>query len=113
MKPTALLSLPGAEELELLSELDALDEDLSLLLPHAAATRARRRTAEVAAQLAERGEPWKSFFEPAVLADKLTAMGFSHSRTWTPDELNGRYFAGRADGLHIGAIPGRLLLAVV
>src|SRR2546423_10437256 len=50
MKPTALLSLPGADELELLPELDALAEDLSLLLPHAAATRARRRTADMAAQ---------------------------------------------------------------
>ena len=43
----------------------------------------------------------------------LTALGFSHSRTWTPDELNRRYLAERADGLHIGAGPGRLMLAAV
>jgi len=67
----------------------------------------------VAAQLAERGEPWKTFFDPAELAAKVAALGFRHSRTWTPDELNQRYLAGRADGLHIGAIPGRLMLAVV
>jgi len=68
---------------------------------------------QVAAQLAERGEPWKSFFEPSVLADRLAAMGFSKSRTWTPAELNSRYLADRADGLHIGPIPGRLMFAVV
>ena len=68
---------------------------------------------QVAAQLAERGEPWKSFFEPAVLAERLAAMGFSESRTWTPAELNSRYFADRTDGLHIGPIPGRLMFAVV
>lgn len=68
---------------------------------------------QVAAQLAERGEPWKSYFEPDVLASKMAALGFSHSRTWTPAELNRRYLADRADGLHIGAIPGRLMLAVV
>ena len=68
---------------------------------------------QVAAQLAERGEPWKSYFEPTALADNVAALGFGHSRTWTPDELNRRYLADRTDGLHIGAIPGRLMLAVV
>ena len=68
---------------------------------------------QMTAQLAERGEPWKSFFEPTALAEKLTAIGFSRSRGWTPDELNQRYLAERADGLHIGAGPGRLMLATV
>jgi len=68
---------------------------------------------QVGAQLAERGEPWKSFFEPAALADKLATLGFSHSHTRAPDELNRRYLADRVDGLHIGPIPGRLMLAVV
>ncbi len=68
---------------------------------------------QVAAQLAERGEPWKSFFEPDVLVSTVAALGFCYSRTWTPDELNRRYLADRTDGLHIGAIPGRLMLAFV
>ncbi|TES79111.1 hypothetical protein E2P84_10550 [Burkholderia cepacia] len=38
-------------------------------------------------------------------AARLAALGFSHSNTWTPDELNRRYLANRADGLHIGAAP--------
>ena len=66
---------------------------------------------QVAAQLAERGEPWKSFFEPAALADKLAALGFSESSSWGPAELNPRYLANRSDGLHLGATPGRLMLA--
>ena len=68
---------------------------------------------QMTAQLAERGEPWKSYFEPAALADKLATLGFSQSRTWTPEELNRRYLANRSDGLHIGAGPGRLMLAQV
>ncbi|RKP46461.1 SAM-dependent methyltransferase [Trinickia fusca] len=68
---------------------------------------------QLTAQFAERGEPWKSFFEPAALAEMLTASGFSSCRTWTPDELNQSYLANRADGLHIGATPTRLILATV
>ena len=68
---------------------------------------------QMAAQLAQRGEPWKSFFEPEALAAKAAELGFSSSRTWTPQELNERYLANRADGLHIGAGPGRLMLATV
>lgn len=68
---------------------------------------------QMANQLAERGEPWKSFFEPTALAEKVTALGFSQSRSWTPDELNRRYLADRADGLRIGPGPGRLMLAAV
>jgi hypothetical protein len=32
---------------------------------------------------------------------------------WAPDGLNQRYLADRSDGLHIGASPGRLMLALV
>jgi O-methyltransferase involved in polyketide biosynthesis len=68
---------------------------------------------QMTAQLAARGEPWKSYFEPEALAAKVAQLGFSHSRTWTPQELNERYLANRTDGLHIGAGPGRLMLASV
>jgi len=68
---------------------------------------------QVTAQFAERGEPWKTFFEPAGLAEMLTELGFSHSNMWSPDELNERYLANRTDGLHIGATPARLVLATV
>jgi methyltransferase (TIGR00027 family) len=68
---------------------------------------------QMAAQLAERGEPWKSYFDPQALGDTLARLGFSTSRTVPPDELNRRYLADRTDGLHIGATPGRLMLATV
>ncbi|WP_175994743.1 SAM-dependent methyltransferase [Burkholderia vietnamiensis] len=65
------------------------------------------------ARLAERGEPWKTFFEPAVIAEKLSALGFSQVNAWTPEELNQRYLANRDDGLLIGVTPTRLVLATV
>jgi methyltransferase (TIGR00027 family) len=68
---------------------------------------------QMAAQLAARGEPWKSYFEPDALAAKVAQLGFTASRTWTPQELNECYLANRPDGLHIGAGPGRLMLASV
>lgn len=68
---------------------------------------------QIAAQLAERGEPWKSFFDSAALAELVSTLGFSESRIWGPDELNARYLANRSDGLRIGPGPGRLMLATV
>lgn len=68
---------------------------------------------QITAQFAERGEPWKSFFEPAALTEMLTELGFSSSKSWTPSELNERYLASRADGLKLGAPPTRLVLATV
>jgi methyltransferase (TIGR00027 family) len=68
---------------------------------------------QLAVRLKEGGEPWKSFFDPAELAQRLASLGFSHSRAWTPDELNERYLAGRADGLHLSVTPARLIEATV
>lgn len=68
---------------------------------------------QLAARLAEGGEPWKSFFEPAELAERLTTLGYSHSRAWPPEELNRRYLNGRADALHLGVTPARLIHATV
>ncbi|AOI61670.1 hypothetical protein WI26_28765 [Burkholderia diffusa] len=56
---------------------------------------------------------WKTFFETAVIADTLSALGYIHSNAWTPEELNQRYLANRDDGLLIGATPARLVLATV
>jgi len=68
---------------------------------------------QMTAQFAERGEPWKSFFEPAALSETLTTLGFSGSKSWTPSELNERYLTNRTDGLKLGAPPTRLVLATV
>ncbi|HDR9057115.1 TPA: SAM-dependent methyltransferase, partial [Burkholderia vietnamiensis] len=55
----------------------------------------------------------KTFFEPAVIAEKLSALGFSQINAWTPEELNQHYLANRDDGLLIGVTPTRLVLATV
>ena len=62
----------------------------------------------VRAALAERvhaaGEPWQSTFEPAALEAELREIGFAVASDVTPDEINTRYFADRADGLHVGGV---------
>lgn len=68
---------------------------------------------QMTAHLAQRGEPWKSYFETELLATTVRRLGFTQSRTWTPQELNDQYLANRVDGLHIGAGPMRLMLACV
>lgn len=68
---------------------------------------------QLAARLAQGGEPWKSFFEPAELAERLAALGYSDSRAWPPEELNRRYLAGRTDALHLSVTPARLIHATV
>lgn len=73
----------------------------------------RIATEQLIMQITERGEPWKSFFEPAALIEMLTALGFTSCYAWTPDELNQRYLAHRCDGLRVGALSTRLVLASV
>ncbi len=62
--------------------------------------------------LARRGEPMKTFLDPAELAGKLLSMGFSAAHSLGPDQLNERYLSGRADGLRLGR-SARLMHAVV
>ena len=68
---------------------------------------------QMTAQFAERGEPWKSFFEPAALEGMLATLGFSDCHVWTPEELNRRYLENRNDGLHLGSTPTRLVTAMI
>lgn len=56
----------------------------------------------MASRVANAGEPWKTFFEPAELLAELTRAGFAFAENVGPEELNRRYFAGRADGLRVG-----------
>lgn len=52
--------------------------------------------------IAELGEPWVSFFEPAILIEDVKKLGFTHIDDLGPDELNPRYFFQRKDGLRAG-----------
>lgn len=66
----------------------------------------------ISAKVAERGEPWKTFFDPEALAEKLRLQNFSAANNLSPEHLNDRYLSGRKDGLRMGST-SRLMHAVV
>ncbi|GGY78218.1 hypothetical protein GCM10011613_23530 [Cellvibrio zantedeschiae] len=66
----------------------------------------------LSAQLAAGGEPLKCFFDPQLLAKKLSDLGFSHIEDISPDYLNNRYLAARNDGLRVGNVT-RMFIAIV
>jgi methyltransferase (TIGR00027 family) len=51
-----------------------------------------------------RGEPQRSFFEPAQLAEQVRTIGFAEVSDFGPDEVEARYFEDRADGLRRSAL---------
>lgn len=53
----------------------------------------------LAKYFAEQGEPWKTFFDPASLAEELRRIGFSHIEDFDNKKMNARYFVRRKDGL--------------
>jgi methyltransferase (TIGR00027 family) len=61
-----------------------------------------------AARVAAVGEPWKSAFDPQVLAAAATGMGFKVAEDLGPEQINARFFSDRDDGLRIGG-RGRLI----
>jgi len=48
---------------------------------------------------AEMGEPWRTFFTPEELREKLLQRGFSAVHILSPEESWRTYYAGRTDGL--------------
>jgi methyltransferase (TIGR00027 family) len=66
----------------------------------------------LAARVARAGEPFQLFFDPATLANDLARFGFGNIEDLDSDQINARYFAGRADGLAVSG-GGRLLHAQV
>lgn len=78
--------------------------------PSSASPRRRAAFAALAQRVALVGEPWRTFFDPPRLSADLRAMGFVDVEDLGPDELNGRYFADRPDGLRLGGL-SRLVCA--
>ena len=72
--------------------------------PDTLTPRQRARFDAFAARAAAAGEPWRTFFEPLPLDTMLRQLGFSDVQDIDADELNRRYFAGRADGLRIDGV---------
>lgn len=66
----------------------------------------------VSAKVAERGEPWKTHFDPEPLADALRQLGFGQANNLSPQQLNDRYLSTRSDGLRMGG-SSRLMHAIV
>ena len=56
----------------------------------------------VAARAAAAGEPWRTCFQPAGLAEDLRRAGFTGIEDLDADALRTRLFAGRSDGLAPG-----------
>ncbi len=67
--------------------------------------------ARVAQRVAERGEPWITYFDPPVLQQNIQQLGFSHVHDLGPQEANERYFRAREDNLRLSN--SRLMLARV
>lgn len=55
----------------------------------------------LAARVAQAGEPFRLFFDPAALVHDLEGLGFGDIEDLRPEEINARYFAGRSDGLEV------------
>ena len=66
----------------------------------------------ITARTAAVGEPWKSYFDPVVLSTTLGDMGFGRVESFSREQLQERYLAGREDGLRLGSL-SRLMCATV
>jgi methyltransferase (TIGR00027 family) len=64
----------------------------------------RSRFDAIANRVASAGEPWQTFFDPALLTKDLCAMGFKHVEDNRPEVINSRYFKDRKDGLRVGSL---------
>lgn len=63
----------------------------------------------MAARVGAAGEPFRMDCTRAELADELALAGLEVEEDVGAEELNGRYFAGRGDGLRVLAPAGRLV----
>ena len=56
----------------------------------------------LAQRVTSAGEPFRTFFDPSELKNRLGNMGFRQFEDLGPEELNSRYFQGRSDKLKVG-----------
>ncbi|HEY6455790.1 MAG TPA: class I SAM-dependent methyltransferase [Steroidobacteraceae bacterium] len=61
-------------------------------------------------RVAAAGEPWRTFFDPAVLQADLTRLGFATVRDLGREEINARFFDNAGARLRVGGT-GRVVLA--
>jgi methyltransferase (TIGR00027 family) len=73
------------------------------ILPSLLSFGQRLVVAALARRVAAAGEPFRTYFDPAVLAADMHAAGFVEIEDLSPDVINARYFSGRDDGLRVGS----------
>jgi len=73
----------------------------------------RQAQAALSKRVAAAGEPFQIFFDPAKLQDELKSLGFRRTEFLGSQQLNARYFQGRADGLLVRGGLGHLMAAWV
>ncbi|MES2931960.1 MAG: SAM-dependent methyltransferase [Pseudomonadota bacterium] len=66
----------------------------------------------IAKNVAKSDEPWKTYFDPAMLSEQMHSLGFGAANNLSAEQLHERYLSGRSDGLRVGNI-ARLMHAVV
>jgi methyltransferase (TIGR00027 family) len=64
-------------------------------------------------RVAAAGEPFRTFFEPRALTERLRRIGFRRVEDLDADEINRRYFKDRADRLRVTSRLGHLMSAEV
>jgi methyltransferase (TIGR00027 family) len=67
----------------------------------------------ISRRVAAAGEPFRTFFDPHALSEKLTTIGFHSVESLGAEEINARYFTGREDELRVSGNVGRLMKAQV
>ncbi len=67
----------------------------------------------ISRRVAAAGEPFRTFFDPHTLSEKLAKIGFHSVETLGAEEINARYFTGREDELRVSGNVGRLMKAQV
>jgi O-methyltransferase involved in polyketide biosynthesis len=64
-------------------------------------------------RVAAAGEPFRTFFDPSGLAERLQRIGFRDVEDLAAGEINARYFKDRADQLRVTSSLGHLMSAEV
>lgn len=75
-----------------------------MLSPSLLSPAQRSRFDALAKRVEAAGEPWRAFFDPALLKRDLQAMGFGRVEDNGQDEINTKYFRDREDGLRVGSL---------
>ena len=65
----------------------------------------------ISRRVASAGEPFRTFFDPRALTEKLAQLGFHSIEILDAEDINSRYFKNRDDELRVVGSLGRLMSA--